>query len=153
MTRRLFLLLIVLFVLTSCGYDTHVDPPLFTYDTDALTLASAQLHARDVGGFVSGRVLNTHSMEPLIKGDDWLVILSSATAPINNAHLRGRVISYHPDWDPKLFCAHRVVSEDSYGLIVEGDHVDGEHPEGKWRVTAANYLGEVIAIYRTVPKA
>lgn len=139
---------VALLIALGCGYAKHIDPPLYTYDSYALTYESARLHARDVGGYVTLPVLNTHSMEPLIWGGDLLVIVPPKVSLYGPA-LKGRVIGYHPEWQPELFVVHRVVAADKDGLLVEGDNVDARHHENKTRVTEANYLGEVVAIYRT----
>ncbi len=145
MTRLLLALVCLLFA--ACGRAPRVDPPLFTYPTQAMVTESARLHARDTGGFVTLPVANTHSMEPLIHGGDLLVVVATPFG----SRLSGRVIGYHPGWDPSLFVVHRVVAEDSYGLIVEGDNVAAGHSENRFRVTTANYVGEVTAIYRFQP--
>ncbi len=150
MNRRFFLFVLLLCAVGTwgaCGRAPHIDPPLFTYPTQAMVAESARLHARDMGGFVTLPVANTHSMEPLIRGSDLLVVV---VTPFGS-RLSGRVIGYHPGWDPSLFVVHRVVAEDSYGLIVEGDNVAAGHSENRFRVTTANYVGEVTAIYRFQP--
>ena len=64
------LLLTLMFLLSGCT--KHIDPPLFTYPNESLRNLSAQLHRVDVSGRLY-IVANTHSMEPLILGGDWLV--------------------------------------------------------------------------------
>ncbi len=130
-----------------CGYAKRIDPPVFTFESERELTLAASLHARDVGGFVTLPAANTHSMEPLIYGGDRFVIASKENAPYGE-RLKGRVVGGHPNWNPALFEVHRVQLIDSYGLMVEGDNVDGQHPESSSRITEANYVGEVVGIYR-----
>lgn len=154
MTRRLFLftlvtvLAIVLLAAPSgCGYPKHIDPPLYTFETQRLAQLSAEAYAKSVGGKVYS-VADTHSMEPVIKGGDWIVI---APLPFQDRK-PGEIITYVPTWRPgDQTATHRISLIDKDGLLVEGDNVDGEHPENKWRVTATNYRGVVVAIYRFKP--
>ena len=122
----------------------RIDPQVLSYPTEALRRLSAEAHAKDVLGFVTLPVQNTHSMEPLIYGGDLLVVAPTPFAP----GLDGRVIACRPQWNPKLLEVHRIVAHDAYGYLVEGDNVDAEHPENKWRVTKDNYVGEIVGVYR-----
>lgn len=86
-------------------------------------------------------------------GGDWVVV---APTPFVPDKLLGRVIVYRPSWDSLYPTAHRAVAADSYGLIMSGDNnrpridADGRNvvSEAPYRVTAANYLGEVVGLYR-----
>ncbi len=150
MNRHFFLFILLLCTVGTwgaCGRAPHIDPPLFTYNTPTLVAESARLHARDAGGFVSAPVANTHSMEPLLHGGDLLVIVRTPYG----ARLKGHVVGYHPGWDPELFVVHRAVTDTKDGLVMEGDNVGHERTENRYRVTDANYIGEVIAIYRFQP--
>ncbi len=150
MTLRLLILTSFAFLLLTilgCGYAKHIDPPVYTYNTETLTVQSAILHAADVGGYVTLPVANTHSMEPVLWGGDRLVYLQT---PLTEVPL-GSIILYRPVWNPALLVCHRIVARDGSGLLVEGDNVDAEHPENHWRVTQANYVGAVVSVYRVKP--
>lgn len=135
-------------LLVGCGYPKHLDPPLYTFETQMLTALSANAHAKSIGG-VCYRLANTHSMEPSLRGDDYVVI---DTRVAFDAVKLGQIVNYLADWQPNgPTVVHRATVRDADGLLVEGDNVDGEHPENHWRVTAANYRGLVAAIYRTKP--
>lgn len=119
------------------------DPPLFIYDSHSLASISASLHARDTGGSLYS-VLDTHSMEPLLKGGDIIVV-----APLPFDELRvGQVITYQATWQPPGAApvTHRVVAKDRLGLILGGDH--NAHSEAGSRVTRDAFLGLVVGIYR-----
>lgn len=147
-----FLIIVVLVYLSlsalgGCGYPKHIDPPLYTYDLDSVAKQSAVLHARDVNGIWLS-VQNTHSMEPLLQGGDYVVIQTGVFAPLKERR-KGEVINYLADWQPNgpTVC-HRIVDIDPFGLLAEGDNVDGQHSESHWRVTDENYRGLVVGIYR-----
>lgn len=143
-TCLLAVLLLGWFLLLS-GCTKHIDPPLFIYPDTTLRGLSAQLHSVDVNGriFVAA---NTHSMEPLILGGDWLVMAHSPFANLE----QGKVIVYQAEWQkdgPPV--SHRIVGKDSYGLIMAGDNNPRSEPSS--RVTEDNYLGEIVGIYRVKP--
>ncbi len=154
MTRRLFLFLGLLAVAllcgpAGCGYPKHIDPLLLTYPSKNLALLSAQARAKDIGGIVC-EVANTHSMEPVLLGGDYIVVDPRTVY----ADVRlGQVVTYQATWTasdaPPV--AHRALVRDSGGLLVGGDNVDGQHPENQWRVTQTNYIGVVDTIYRVKP--
>lgn len=141
-----FLSSILLGVFLGCGYPSHIDPLLYTYDSEILVEQSAALHAEDLHGIYL-YVLNTHSMEPVLYGGDYIVVDTHAS--YSNVKL-GVIIVYHADWakptDPPV--VHRVLAKDSAGLLVGGDNVDSQHTENQWRVTEKNYVGTVVGIYR-----
>jgi signal peptidase I len=137
-----YLTIIVLLFLYGCGYAKHVDPPLYTYNTPELVQESAVLHARDVNGLYSKNVC-CGSMEPLIFSGDWTVIQQT---PFRQ-ELLGRVVVYKPAWNNFQMVMHRLVSGDvSSGFIASGDN--NPSSEASERVTATNYIGEVVGIYR-----
>ena len=152
MTRALILtaLLFAIFAfITACGYPRHKDPAI---NTDSATSRDAVIAARtdalDTSDGAAGRVysvMDTHSMEPLLYGGDFIVVRPK---PFSEVAL-GEVIAYVADWSkmgPPV--THRVLVRDSYGLLVGGDNVDGQHSENRYRVTSANYIGTVTAVYR-----
>lgn len=131
--------------LSGCGYAKHVDPPLYRYDTAALASESARLHARDAHGKT---VLITcgGSMRPLIETGDICVVVPS---PFTDK-LLGAVVCYKPKWANDRQIVHRLVSGGAAdGFIASGDN--NAHSEPDQLVGAANYIGEVIAIYRVSP--
>ncbi len=145
----LTLLAAALVFVTSCGYPKHIDPLLLTYPSKTLALLSAQARAKDIGGTVC-EVANTHSMEPVLLGGDYIVV--DPRVAYTDVRL-GQVITYQATWTasdaPPV--AHRALVRDSGGLLVGGDNVDGQHPENQWRVTQTNYIGVVDTIYRLKP--
>lgn len=152
MTHRRFLLLclglfaVALLCLSpGCGYAKHIDPPLYTYDTDAIAKESARLHAVDVGGIYEQNEC-CGSMEPLIHAGDWVV---TAPAPFED-RLLGRVNRYFAKWNGGKPVMHRFVSGNAKdGFIASGDN--NAHSEPNERVVATTYGGEVVGIYRVKP--
>lgn len=141
-TLRAILFCAAALVLASC-YPARLDPQLYTYDSARVVSESARLHALNVQGTVY-LVMDTHSMEPLLFGGDLVVV-----APVGFDALKlGQVITYRADWAapdaPPV--THRIVARDSDGLLLSGDNV--AHTENKHRVTARNYVGLVVGIYR-----
>lgn len=130
-----------------CGYPKHIDPPLYTYDTPALTLLSAQAHARGVEGLLY-TVADTHSMEPLLKGGDHLVVLPPSKAPYAGL-VAGKPIVYRAAWYLTSPVTHRLVAKDKDGWILSGDNNPRSEPQ--WRVTEDTYIGTVVGIYRVKP--
>ena len=131
--------------LTGCGYAKHKDPPTYFESSAAAANEAARLHARDAHGTLLQVVNPEGSMQPLIHQWDWLVMVPT---PLGD-DLLGKVVTYHADWFPSSTVTHRLVAKDRYGYIASGDH--NAHSEPEYRVTAANYVGEIIAIYREDP--
>lgn len=104
---------------------------------------AANLHAKEVGGRVYF-VLDTHSMEPVLLGGDYIVI---RRVPFTALEV-GEIITYTASWQPTSAdpVTHRIVGEDAMGLILSGDNNSRSEP--RYRVTNATYHGKVIAIYR-----
>lgn len=146
MTHRVILSTLLAFsaVFLSACAPKQINPPLFTYDTPRLTLLSAQAHARDVVGRLY-TVADTHSMEPLLRGGDLIVV---APAPYAGLQL-GQVITYQAGWLPASAppVTHRLALRDDGGWILSGDN--NARSEPGWRVTEENYLGLVVGHYRT----
>ena len=137
--------LVVVMLLTACGYAKHKDPPTYVYDNPKVARESARLHAQDVGGEYMQNVC-CGSMEPLIFKDDYLV----AKATTYGEHLLGKVVIYRPAWKQGQPVMHRLVSGNMReGFIASGDNTP--RSEASERVTAANYDAEVVVIYRYVP--
>lgn len=140
--------------LTSCGYPTEINPPIFHYDTPVLARLSAEARARDIKA-VTFKVSDTRSMEPRLQGDDFIVVETIARRSFDTLKA-GEIIVYHPDWSPAMVVVHRLVQKDSYGWIVRGDNVrpnidvSGRDltSESSYRVTPLNYIGVVEGIYR-----
>ncbi len=159
-TLLLFALGALVLGLAACGYAPHKDPQLYTYDTPALTEASARLHARDIGGTYHQN-LCCGSMEPLIHAGDWIVVADPAKIPFTD-DLLGRPCVYQPQWLPaNQFALHRFISGSAKdGFIASGDGVRPDidptsgrdlHTENAYRVTAKDYRGQVVGIYRVKP--
>jgi len=131
------------FLFTSCGYYKHVDPQVYTYDSEKLRDESAKLEARDKGGFLL-LVTGKSSMEPVIYAGDLLVCVKTEFSD----KLKGKVVSYCPKWNQRQNTTHRLVSGDAKnGFIASGD--SNPKSEAFERVRAENFVGEVISIYRT----
>lgn len=141
---RCFLALVALVFLTSCR-PARVNPPVLQFNNAAEMFRSMQIQVGKVKGLPPLPILDTHSMEPLIYGGDYVVI---SGAPFGDA-LDGCVVGLRPEWNPDILEIHRVVGRDSFGYLVEGDNVDWKHPEAaKFRMTSKNFVGEVVGIYR-----
>lgn len=139
--RGTFFLLVAI-ALAGCE-SKRADPPLFCYTSPDMSLSAAIAHAHCVNGRLFF-VANTHSMEPLIRGGDLLVI-----EPVAFEYLYvGQVIVYRAEWQPigSPLVTHRIVYKDALGLVMSGDH--NAHSEPGYRVTADNYIGLVAGIYR-----
>ncbi len=147
MTRYLISLFLLCLAIgfAGCGYATHIDPPLYTYDNAKVAEQSARLHAIDVHGTYSQNVC-CGSMEPLIYAGDWVVVTPT---PFSDA-LLGHVVVYKPAWNKGDPVLHRLVSGNAKdGFIASGDH--NPTSETSERVTVADYVGELVAIYRFKP--
>lgn len=136
------LLLLTLLLLTAACQPKHIDPPVF------ISVEALRAEAIMENGFVTIPVANTHSMEPVIWAGDLLLV---APVPFKQVQL-GQIIGCNPQWNPAIFEVHRVTIIDREGLGVEGDNVDAEHPENKYRVTGQNYIGTVTGIYHVTGK-
>lgn len=163
-TRRIFCGFVVCAasILAGCGRADRIDPPIIYHPTDKESQMAADAHLREIGGAVY-IMANTGSMAPLISGGDLVVV--DTRIPLGST--LGRPIAYWPQW--KLIVdgeerswpvVHRAVAQDSHGIIVEGDAVKhgvgvygpkSSTSENRYRVTKANYIGTVAAIYRTRP--
>lgn len=133
------------FFVSACGYAERIDPPVYTFANDKITAESARLHAKDADGWVT-TITCCGSMKPLIQDGDRVVIVAT---PYGD-RLKGRVAVYAPAWAKGGRVAHRLVAGSAAeGFIASGDNNARSEPQE--RVTAANYLGEIVAIYRTTP--
>lgn len=157
MTRRSLLLTLLSLALVACGYAPRKDPPLFTYDSPVLAQESARLHARDIGGTYHQN-LCCGSMVPLIQTGDWVVVAPVSLHPFTD-DLLGRPCVYQPQWSaPFDLVLHRFISGNARdGFIASGDGVRPDidprtgrdlRSESRYRVTAADYRGQVVGIYR-----
>ncbi len=152
MKSKLLGLVALLVVLCSIGCSPkRVDPPTYYETSPTAAFVAANLHATETGGFVWA-VADTHSMEPLIWGGDFVV---TKNVPFKSLKV-GQPIAYMAQWAPKgpPVC-HRIVMQDSYGFLVSGDNVKPDidengrnrHSEASYRVTEENYLGLVLSIW------
>ncbi len=147
MIRRTFLATLLSFsllLLGSCGYPSHIDPPIYLYPNAGLTYALSYARAADIGGLMFV-LLDTHSMEPLLQGDDRLVVETSKGRPYSSL-IAGEIIAYRADWAPEVPMVHRLISKDKDGWILSGDA--NVYSESGWRVNEATYIGVVIEVYR-----
>jgi hypothetical protein len=122
----------------------RVDPPLYFETSPIAAEMGARLHAFDVGGMPL-RVKDTHSMEPLLMGGDFVVVAIRPYAELES----GRVVSYRADWAEGQIVTHRTVQKDAAGWIMSGDHNPRSEPQS--RMTERNYIGEVVARWRVAP--
>ena len=101
-------------------------------------------YAAATGGFVvitSG----TPSMEPLIHGKTYVVILNLPYQAIAKSDLLvylGRPDSSSPD---RVKMLHRAVHHDQYGWVMSGDN--NRWSESWDRVTPKTYVGVVMALF------
>jgi hypothetical protein len=153
-----FAALITCLIMGGCGYPRHIDPPLYTFETPLLTQLSAEAYAKAIGGKCY-RVADTHSMEPVLQGGDYIVV--DTRIALEDVKL-GQIVNYQADWapPPAPTVTHRAGLRDKDGLLVEGDNVHPDidprtgrdlHSEARWRVTKASYVGVVVSIYRLKP--
>ena len=104
--------------------------------------AAAIAYATATGGEVF-RVTDTGSMRPLLTGGECVVTVRNYTGI-----KVGAVVVYRPTFatatgNPLI---HRAAQLDKYGWIMSGD--SAPHTESWARVTEANYIGTVVAIFR-----
>lgn len=150
---RLLLTVATLLLAAGCAPSPRLDPALFRAAGERAAWLAAEAHARDVQGTVF-RILDTHSMEPLLTGGDYIVVSRPAWAGVEV----GRVVVYRAAWSPADFppVAHRLTARDRHGGIASGDNVrpdidaDGSNrrSEAAHRIVESNYVGIVLAIYR-----
>jgi hypothetical protein len=156
MIRRLFLAIILCLSLTACA-PKHEEIPLFTYPSVLLASLSAAAHAADLNGRSPAgqpqkglyNVLDTHSMEPTLRGGDYIVV----DTKFSFANLKGGMpITYTAGWtkpgDPPV--THRTRDKTPTGWTVQGDNNNAAEL-GMWRVNEKDYIGKVVAIYRVKP--
>lgn len=151
--RRL-LTVVLLLVLAGCSPSPRIDPALYSAASERMAWLAAEAHARDVRGFVF-RVLDTHSMEPVLRGSDYIVVIKT---PWESVEV-GRIITYRASWAPDDSppVVHRLVERDRHGGIAAGDNVrpdiapngSNRRSEARHRITSENYVGTVLAIYRS----
>ena len=121
------------------------EPPLNQIETHAVDdpFAAAAAHAGRVGGRVY-TVSFTGSMKPLLQGGEKVVAVGEFPAV-----RKGDVLIYEGalnPYGPTTTIVHRAVQKDAGGWIMSGDN--NAHTETWGRVTALNYRGTVIAIYK-----
>lgn len=143
---KLILFGLLIFLLASCFYK-QTEYPVFRYDSENMVVLSALAHANDISGSVKV-VEPTGSMRPAIYDYDIVVISSPAKDSYDNIR-EGDIVLYRADWAPPLSppVLHRAVQKDRYGWIMTGDSPSNSY-ESKTRLTSANYLGRLVAIYR-----
>jgi hypothetical protein len=129
---------------TAATTTTSHDPIKAVYANQRQALLAATSFARLTGGsliLTSG----THSMEPLIHGKTYAVIVKRAYASISPRDLlvyQGRPNAAKAD---TLTILHRAVLHDRYGWLMSGDN--NRWSESWDRVTTDNYAGTVIALF------
>ena len=109
-------------------------------------VARAEQAATEAAGRLGGRVWRvgfTGSMRPLMRGGEYAVTVSR----FDDVRL-GQVLVYSAIYHNNPI-VHRAVQKDSYGWLMSGD--SAPHSESWARVTAGNYLGTVVEIYRETP--
>ncbi len=160
LTRRAFLTSLCIAALvgfsligSGCGWPAHIDPPIysFTKDGDAERAATAHVAQLAEQGHKGLKlfVLDTHSMEPLMFGGDWLVVDTSE--PFANLRA-GQVITYWAEWNKvHVPVTHRILTVHREGLLMGGDDAP---TEVGYRATKETYVGLAVGIYttRTRPK-
>jgi uncharacterized protein YceK len=137
-------LAILCLALSGCGTIAHIDPPLHFAPSELAAYVSASEDAMAVGGDVY-YVRDTHSMEPTLWGGDYLA--SDPNAPYKD-RVAGEIAVYDADWVPDAdpYVTHRIAAITSTGWIMSGDN--NATSEAQWRVTADEYKGLVVAIWR-----
>jgi hypothetical protein len=116
----------------------RVDPKIYV---TRYPEAEARQLAEQIGGKV-WVVGFTGSMKPLLKGGEYVV-----SVPNFQSIKQGEVLIYNQPYHDKPI-VHRAVQVDNDGWIMSGD--SAKHTESWARVTASNYLGTAVAIYRPV---
>lgn len=100
--------------------------------------ASAQLKAIELNG-KAFQVAHTGSMEPLLKGGEWIVAVADYPSI-----QKGQILVYQAPYN-KNPLLHRAVEKDHLGWIMSGD--SAPHTESWFRVTPESYIGTAIIIY------
>lgn len=121
----------------------RLDPTIHFAPTDLQAWYAAEYAAAQEGGDVY-YLQDTHSMEPLMWGGDYLVVVPGKF----ESWKVGQVLTYDAEWMPpgEPNVTHRIVGKDEYGLIMSGDN--NPFSEASWRVTDANDVGIVTGIWR-----
>jgi hypothetical protein len=141
------LLLVVAAFLSNASAESAAgahNPAKVQYASQRQALLAASSFAKLAGGsliLTSG----THSMEPLIHGKTYVVIVKRPYATITQRDLlvyRGRPNANKAGTTTIL---HRAVMHDSYGWLMSGDN--NRWSESWDRVTTDNYSGTVVAIF------
>ena len=115
-----------------------IDPPIYdSFEASAI----ADNTAKKLGGAV-WHVTNTGSMKPLLRGGEYAVTVAKFSEV-----KQGQVLVYRATYNANPII-HRAVEHDRDGWIMSGD--SAKHTETWARVTAANYLGTVVLIYRQI---
>lgn len=123
------------------------EPPLNPIETHVVDdpFLAAAAHAGRVGGRVF-TVAYTGSMKPFLMGGEKVVVVGEFPAV-----KKGDVLIYEGalnPYGPTTTIIHRAVDKDKGGWIMSGDN--NAHTETWSRVTAQNYRGTVVAIYRKI---
>jgi hypothetical protein len=145
-STALLLLVVGSFLSTASAESAAVahNPAKVQYSSQRQALLAASSFAKLAGGsliLTSG----THSMEPLIHGKTYVVIVKRPYAAIAQRDLlvyRGRP---NANQAATTIILHRAVLHDSYGWLMSGDN--NRWSESWDRVTSDNYSGTVVAIF------
>jgi hypothetical protein len=139
----LLLLALAALVSTTAAEVSH-NPAKVQYETQRQAMLAAASYAKLTGGsliLTSG----THSMEPLIHGKTYAVIVKLPFSAITQRDLlvyHGRPNANKAD---TITILHRAVSHDKYGWLMSGDN--NRYSESWDRVTPDNYAGTVVALF------
>lgn len=121
----------------------RIDPKVVECASEDEARAKAQAESTPLAGATVLRFTPTGSMSPLIPM--WGGFGVARYQSFDKARL-GAVAIYNAVWNQSAPFAHRLVQRDKDGYIASGDN--NAHSEANYRVTSANYLGEVITVYR-----
>jgi hypothetical protein len=131
-------------LLSSASAESSRNPAKIQYASQREALLAAASFANLAHGsliLTSG----TSSMEPLIHGKTYAVIVKQPFESINSRDLlvyRGRPNANKPD---TITILHRAVEHDKYGWLMSGDN--NRWSESWDRVTPDNYSGTVVALF------
>lgn len=121
----------------------RIDPKVVECATEDEARAKAQVESSELAACGVVSFTPTGSMAPLIPL--WGGFGVARYQSFDKARL-GTVAIYNAVWNQSAPFAHRLVQRDKDGFIASGDN--NAHSESRYRVTGANYLGEVLTIYR-----
>lgn len=122
---------------------TKINPKVVECTSEDEARAKAQLESANLVATAVVQFTPTGSMSPLIP--QWGGFGVARYQSFDKARL-GSVAIYTALWFQNGPLAHRLVQKDKDGFIASGDN--NSRSENWERVTPANYLGEVLTVYR-----